>query len=191
MEKPLDLRIQKTYLSLHNAFTELLSNNYFEDITVNELCDAAMIRRTTFYKHFSDKYDYFEFYLNELMETQSKTVSLDTLYHNPIEFAEKRLFEHLTFMREHRQLIQHFKNSKLTSFFAQCIEKQLKEELYTLFIQYEKLTPSPQLDFVTSIYAGALLSVVTWWIENPDVLSDKDIAELLVKSLVFGQHPLK
>ena len=31
------------------------------------LCDRAMIRRTTFYKRFRDKNDYFAFYIDELM----------------------------------------------------------------------------------------------------------------------------
>ena len=61
MEEKMDLRIKKTYLSLHNAFVELLEEKRFEDLTVNELCDRAMIRRTTFYKHFADKYEYFTF----------------------------------------------------------------------------------------------------------------------------------
>ena len=61
MEPKLDLRIQKTYLSLHNAFTELLEEKKFEEFTVNELCERAMIRRNTFYKHFADKYEYFTF----------------------------------------------------------------------------------------------------------------------------------
>ncbi|MFR7670084.1 MAG: hypothetical protein ACLU0O_04550 [Collinsella sp.] len=39
----------------------------FEDLTVAMLCDRAMIRRTTFYKHFRDKNDYFAFYIDELM----------------------------------------------------------------------------------------------------------------------------
>ena len=39
----------------------------FEDLTVAMLCDRALIRRTTFYKHFRDKNDYFAFYIDELM----------------------------------------------------------------------------------------------------------------------------
>ena len=54
MEEKMDLRIRKTYLALHNAFTQLLEEKRFEDFTVNELCDLAMIRRTTFYKHFDE-----------------------------------------------------------------------------------------------------------------------------------------
>lgn len=68
MEVKLDLRIYKTYKALHEAFTEILEHKSFEDLTVNELCDKAMIRRATFYKHFADKYEYFNFYLSELRE---------------------------------------------------------------------------------------------------------------------------
>ena len=67
MEKKIDLRLRKTYQSLHAAFTELLEEKRFEELTVGELCDRAAIRRTTFYKHFADKYDYFAFYLQEMM----------------------------------------------------------------------------------------------------------------------------
>ena len=66
MEKKIDLRVEKTYLLLHNAFTQLLEEKRFEDFTVNELCERAMIRRTTFYKHFADKYEYFTFYIKEV-----------------------------------------------------------------------------------------------------------------------------
>ena len=55
MEQKLDLRIQRTYRLLHTAFTKLMEEKSFEDITVNDLCREAMIRRTTFYKHFADK----------------------------------------------------------------------------------------------------------------------------------------
>ena len=51
----MDLRVQKTYRALFAAFTELLEEHRFEDVTVAMLCDRAMIRRTTFYKHFADK----------------------------------------------------------------------------------------------------------------------------------------
>ena len=67
MAIPVDLRIKKTYRALFDAFTELLEEHRFEDLTVAMLCDRAMIRRTTFYKHFRDKNDYFAFYIDGLM----------------------------------------------------------------------------------------------------------------------------
>ena len=45
-----------------------MSEKPFEEITINDLCNSAMIRRTTFYKHFSDKYDFFRFFLISVMD---------------------------------------------------------------------------------------------------------------------------
>ena len=52
MEEKTDLRIRKPYKALCDAF-------------VNELCDEAMIRRATFYKHFADQYDFFSFFIRQ------------------------------------------------------------------------------------------------------------------------------
>ena len=66
MEKKKDLRVQKTYSALMAAFEALMAEETFDDITVNELCARALIRRPTFYSHFEDKYDFLRFYLNEI-----------------------------------------------------------------------------------------------------------------------------
>lgn len=62
----MDLRIQKTYRSLLAAFTKLLETHRYEDVTIAMLCDEAMIRRTTFYKHFADKSEFFSFFVDSL-----------------------------------------------------------------------------------------------------------------------------
>lgn len=80
MEKKSDLRVRKTYMALMDAFEELLSEKTFDDITVNELCQRALIRRPTFYSHFEDKYDFLRFYLNEIqtqIESEADEVSSD------------------------------------------------------------------------------------------------------------------
>lgn len=45
MEKKTDLRVQKTYRALMAAFEALMAEETFDDITVNELCARALIRR--------------------------------------------------------------------------------------------------------------------------------------------------
>lgn len=62
----MDLRIEKTYRALLSAFASLLETHRYEDVTVAMLCDEAMIRRTTFYKHFADKAELFSFFIDNL-----------------------------------------------------------------------------------------------------------------------------
>ena len=57
-----DLRTQKTFRSLKQAFLDLLEQHRFEDITVGQLCQRAEIRRATFYNHFADKFEFLSFF---------------------------------------------------------------------------------------------------------------------------------
>ena len=65
IEEKTDLRIRKTYKALCDAFVTILEKKRFDDLTVNELCDEATIRRATFYKHFADKHDFFSFFIRQ------------------------------------------------------------------------------------------------------------------------------
>ncbi|MDF2503702.1 TetR/AcrR family transcriptional regulator [Clostridium sp.] len=52
-----DLRVLKTHESIKNTFSNLLLGKSFKDITVQNICDEALIGRSTFYDHYYDKYD--------------------------------------------------------------------------------------------------------------------------------------
>src|SRR5215216_5278082 len=51
----LDLRVRRTYKFLWNALMSLMTERDFEAITVTDICQRAMVHRTTFYKHYEDK----------------------------------------------------------------------------------------------------------------------------------------
>ena len=111
MEKKSDLRVRKTYDALMRAFEELLSGKTFDDITVNELCETAMIRRPTFYSHFEDKYDFLRFYLNEIQaRIESRSDEVAASWDEHFENSWRMLMK---FVDDHPELIR--KNLKATS----------------------------------------------------------------------------
>ena len=56
-QEPVDLRVRRTHKLLWEALLILMAEQAFETISVKEICDRAMVHRTTFYKHYEDKYD--------------------------------------------------------------------------------------------------------------------------------------
>jgi AcrR family transcriptional regulator len=52
----LDPRIKRTRQLLHRAFSELLGEKRFEEITVNDIAERSTVNRATFYDHFPDKF---------------------------------------------------------------------------------------------------------------------------------------
>ena len=69
-----DLRVQRTYLLLKNALLELLAKKSFDEIKVNDICNLAMIHRTTFYSHFQDKYDLLEYCVKNIEQELTEKI---------------------------------------------------------------------------------------------------------------------
>lgn len=85
----MDLRVEKTERAVRNAFLELRSKTPVEKIKVRELCEKAMINKSTFYAHYNDIYD-----LSDTMETETvidiiKGIPNPTsVLEQPVEFAQ-------------------------------------------------------------------------------------------------------
>ncbi len=76
MKEKKDLRIIKTKMALYNALTNLMKDKTFEEIRVSDICNEALINRSTFYAHYDDKYELLVDFLknveNELTSELSK-----------------------------------------------------------------------------------------------------------------------
>src|SRR6478672_3616094 len=97
-EELVDLRVRRTRKLLWEALLAEMSARAFEDITVTDVCERAMVHRTTFYKHYEDKYALLEqgmrqMYAELVEEAQHAPPSAFSLENPPPYFI--RLFEHV------------------------------------------------------------------------------------------------
>ena len=51
----------------------------FENIKVSDICEEAMTNRSTFYDHFSDKYELLSSLLNDLKEQLIKSLEIKNI----------------------------------------------------------------------------------------------------------------
>ena len=183
MEKPLDLRIQKTHTALINAFLQLLQTKRFENITINELCELAMVRRATFYKHFADKYEFFTFFVQWIQrEFRNRIVSQEqdgngvSPYIDIIRFA-------LDFLDENETLVHSVMESNAFPLLLDLISEQIildvKERLQADQNNGKELLLSPEL--MAFSYTGALLNILRWWIGHKDQMSKEEIIAQIQK----------
>ncbi|MGN6713194.1 TetR/AcrR family transcriptional regulator [Anaerocolumna jejuensis] len=63
-----DLRIRKTRKLIRDAFVKLIDIKGFDAITINNIADMAMINRSTFYLHYTDKYDLLQKTMEEAIQ---------------------------------------------------------------------------------------------------------------------------
>lgn len=181
----MDLRIKKTYRALFNAFTELLEEHRFEDLTVAMLCDRAMIRRTTFYKHFRDKNDYFAFYVDELMSgLPQKRDDADgaegvgdvrTLRHEVFDDAMNMILAHEQLMDN---ILESSMSGMLTSMICDRIAHSIRERVMST-LDEAALAPV-SLETTSEFIAGGIIRLFTkWWESGHDLESRPEIADVV------------
>ena len=60
------MRVTRTVRDFENALLTLLEDHSFEHLTVEQICQEALLHRSSFYRYFRDKYDLLE----QTLETQ-------------------------------------------------------------------------------------------------------------------------
>jgi AcrR family transcriptional regulator len=61
-----DLRVRRTRKLLQEALIDLTVEKGFSSVTVRDIAERAMVNRATFYRHYQDKYDLLDKYMDDL-----------------------------------------------------------------------------------------------------------------------------
>ncbi len=172
-----DLRYIKTEAGIQNAFLHLLQTKKFNDITVQDILNYALINRKTFYNHYLDKYDLldkmidsaFEELQGSLTNRTSKILYSDSFFPQADIFYQK-LFENrerfLTLWDLH--INSPSINSRLFQFF--------KEE----YLQLAKQNfPEESLAFQATLFASMQSGLLRIVLESTELFSSEKMkAEL-------------
>lgn len=157
----MDLRVERTYRSLTQAFTELLENGPYDDITVAALCERAMIRRTTFYKHFADKDEFLAFFLKSIRDEFEQRIG--AFEAGPFEVrCTLMLRELLAFLREHERLAANVVNSPNALIFFDALSSVIYNDSLPLLKAAGVAEPEMRAAFVS----GGILQIVRQWFEQ-------------------------
>lgn len=168
-----------------------LSERAFEEITVKEICERAMVHRTTFYKHYEDKYALLEQGMRQMYDALVAEVvhmppSTFSVEHPPPYFI--RLFEHVA---EHQQFYKVMLCGEGIGRFQKLVKDYIAEVAEA---KMRELTPTNQSSAVpramrVQFVAGAVLSLLTWWLENDRPLSPHQMAQyLLSRHGIWSDH---
>lgn len=184
----MDLRIEKTYRSLLTAFRTLLEERCYEDITVAMLCDAAMIRRTTFYKHFSDKAAFCSFFMDNLRADLLGNIA-DV---PPRDQSYAILYGLVDFMSEHERLINNVFGSSMSGMMVLMMEDKVAETIRERYRHLFSDSPEDQVRLVmaSEFAAGGVVRLLSrWWVHGHREHHEERAAmasELIVRAL--GAH---
>ena len=168
-EENLDLRQRRTRQSLVKALEELLVERPYQSLSVTDICQRAMVHRTTFYAHFNDKQELLRYLLlgveRRCVETclpkdwswEARDYFL-TAARNVLDFFQSRRSLYRACLRSGADIDAH------------VLEDQAAEDLAQLLSQPRFHTSFPDSDprITARFYTGAMLSLLRWWLDSED-----------------------
>ena len=179
MKNTTDLRIQRTELSLRKALLELLSEKNFENITVGEICERAMVRRATFYSHYGSKYDLFVSVIRSLRDDFEEKYFAAEHAGGSREYYMVMIDCALQTLEENRSLVQTILKSGsgelLFQMMSQEIEKNILRKIRQDCDDGMELNAPPEL--TAAMLTGALTYTLRWWTQQDPTMSRTELAE--------------
>lgn len=177
----MDRRQRKTREAIFRAFTTLLSEKNFGQITVGEIIERADVGRATFYAHFETK----DFLLKELCEELFchifDSMSSEPSGHrhifdcNASESVFLHLFRHLSKNDNNVLNLLACRNNELfLQYFKTNLKKLIKDQLPTFNADKSKNLP---VDFRINHIAATFVETVRWWVDNGMKESPETITE--------------
>lgn len=172
-----DLRVRRTRKLLQQAFIELTVEKGFAALTVRDITERAMVNRSTFYRHYLDKYDLLEQYLNEIHELTANQDAPGPL----------NLLKHIQQLADFYRVMLGPQGDPL---FAQRF-RQNTEMRFRSFSAQALTEPGPDeppVDLRFSCIAYAGLGATTWWLEQEQPCSPEQLADWLsqISSAIAG-----
>jgi len=186
----MDRRQKKTREAIFSAFTSLLANKNYHQISVQDIIDEADIGRTTFYAHFETK----DFLLKDLCEELFGHI-IDTAmglphghYHCCYGKADDSVFLHLLrHLQENDRNILELLSSENNEIFLKYFKSNLKKLIITQYADKGMFKNSklPE-DFLVNHISSSFVETVGWWLSR----KMKDTPETITEYFLASVEPI-
>ena len=162
-EKKLDLRVQKTRSALTGALYELMSQKSLDEITVTELCEKAVIRKATFYKHFGDKTELLVYMIREMqrLSEENNTIGYDPAV--PASYYTGVFRYLMDFIESNEKFVVSILRSNAGNAVRNILEEQIRLSIDEHMRKEEADYIRESHTVLSVIYAGAIVSCGAWW----------------------------
>lgn len=179
-EKKTDLRIIKTKNLLYTTLINLLKDYTFEEIKVSDICNKALINRSTFYAHYSDKYELLSSCIQDIKEDLAEKLRSNKNISNTKEYYMEMLNLFLNHIDENRELFSSIiinnKNSVIMDIFHATINADLTKRLKEEDKKRELNVPE---EIITNFYVGAVVNVSIKWLTDYQKYTKEDLIQFL------------
>jgi len=167
MDHKIDRRVKKTKSSLKNAYIDLLEHYSEDEITVSMIAQYGDLNRATFYAHYSNKEEFLEESLYDVLEGLreaiiSPFVNKNTIKVNTLAPTTVQIFQ---YVEENKKIFYALYTSHSD------FKKRLEELFYHIFsidvfIDMKSTIGELNYEMFLHYQSNATLGLIFYWIQN-------------------------
>lgn len=176
-----DLRITKTKKLLYETLISLMEEKSFEEIKVSDICKKALINRSTFYSHYSDKYELFMELINTLKLSLFNSLNTNVNNVNTREYFIELisiLLNHIDDKKNiYYSILINNRNSIITDIILDVVNKDINNRITNDKIS----TNNIPTEIVSKFYLGAVISIGIEYLESKNKYSKEDMIKYIDK----------
>lgn len=173
-----DLRVIKSKRAIEKSFITLLTQKKFEQITIKDICQEALIGRSTFYRYYEDKYLLLKDLVNQysqkfkILLTQRLTDSTQLELLNQLYLALYQDKESLLCLLNLTDAPY-----SLTANFTKILEQQIEQHLDHYQFSIPKI-------FIQQLYAANVLTAIKWSLTNGIAPQISEMMNTILETLI-------
>ncbi len=186
-EQKKDLRIIKTKKHLYEGLISLLKEKAFEELKVADICEKALINRSTFYSHYSDKYDLLDALIKDIKASLKEELEKNKNISNTKEYYLEMLrilFEHINTRENfYSAILVNNQNSIVTDMIFQALNEDIQKRIENNNKVLRNKVPT---EIVASFYLGAVFNMGIEWLKQPSKYTPEELMHYLNTLLPEG-----
>ncbi len=190
----MDFRSDRMNTLIVNTFFNYLETEDFSNLTVGKLSEIAQINRSTFYRHFEDKYYLRDYVVDNIISYF--TTNLD------VNFLDIDIYQDFKYTNILKNSLKKFytKRRELEILWAQPLlgrnvfeemvnagaEKLEHEILAHKNISQEKKTFA---NWYAKLLINNMLVTIRWWFSHSDLVTADQITDMMKEHMIAGTIP--
>lgn len=162
-----DRRVLKTRRAIDEAFSSLMQEKKYNEITIQDIIDRADIGRSTFYSHFATKDELLFSSVEELLEILNQYIK-NYLEENENTVESIQVVEFFEHIQEHSKILKGLFKTEGADFFFEKVEAYWNGAMegYLQTKLPEGKEPKVPIEILTNHISSTLINLLKWWVNN-------------------------
>ena len=176
-----DLRIIKTRNALREALVTLMKDKQFEEIKISDICDTALVNRSTFYAHYEDKYELLVDIIDSLKINLLDDLDKNKKILNTKEYYIELIKLFLNHINDKKDIYTKVLINNHNSILMDILEDAVMKDTTKRIRKKQIKTGDIPANIFIKYYLGGVANVCIEWLNNQNTYTENEIISYLEK----------